>query len=60
MLYFMQSTEDLIRVPAAAEILGVNASTVTRWIQAGKLTPAEVIDGVVFLDRGTIIRLYRR
>lgn len=40
MLEVMQSTTNLIGTEAVAAIFGVDRSTVTRWVQAGKLTPA--------------------
>lgn len=32
--------DDLIRAVEAATILGINRSTLTRWVAAGHITPA--------------------
>lgn len=40
LLDFVPTTSDLITTEEVAEIFGVDRSTVTRWVNAGKLTPA--------------------
>ena len=42
------TTEDLVSVPQAAKELGVNFSTVYRWINKGKIRPFR-IGGQVFI-----------
>ena len=42
------TTEDLVSVPQAAKELGVNFSTVYRWINKGKVHPFR-IGGQVFI-----------
>jgi len=42
------TTEDLVSVPQAAKELGVNFSTVYRWINKGKIHPFR-IGGQVFI-----------
>lgn len=44
MLDFMQ-TEDLIGTEAAAELAGVDRSTITRWVAAGRLEAAYKLPG---------------
>jgi excisionase family DNA binding protein len=42
------TTEDLVSVPQAAKQIGVNFSTVYRWIDKGKIRPFR-IGGQVFI-----------
>lgn len=42
-------TGDLIGSAEAADILGLHKSTITRWVQAGKLTPALTGPGGIYL-----------
>lgn len=50
----MANTNDLISSIEAAELLGVGRSTLTRWVQSGRLTEAMKLPG----DTGA--RLFRR
>jgi predicted site-specific integrase-resolvase len=54
MLDFMQGTTDLIGTEDVAAIFGVDRSTVTRWVQSGKLTPALSTPGMYLFDRSVI------
>jgi len=40
------STEDLVSVPQAAKELGVNFSTVYRWIRKGEVVPFRIANQV--------------
>jgi excisionase family DNA binding protein len=57
MLDFMQATPDLIGTEEVAAIFGVDRSTVTRWVQAEKLTPAVSGRGFYLFDRAAIEKL---
>ena len=50
----MANPDDLIPSIEAAELLGVGRSTLTRWVQSGRLTEAKKLPG----DTGT--RLFHR
>ena len=54
MLEVMQSTTNLIGTEAVAAVFGVDRSTVTRWVQAGKLTPAVSTGSLYLFDAGAI------
>lgn len=48
---------ELIRAVEAAELLGVNRSTLTRWVAAGHITPAVKAPGykgILLFDRADI------
>lgn len=45
MLTIMQDEDRLIGVAEAARMLGVDRSTLTRWVRSGKLRAAEKWDG---------------
>lgn len=50
---------DLITTTEAAELLGVGRSTVTRWVDDGRLTPARKLAGLRgawLFDRDTITK----
>jgi excisionase family DNA binding protein len=38
-------TQDLLSTRQAADLLGTHVSTISRWVAAGKLTPALKLDG---------------
>jgi len=52
----MQST-DLVGTEDAARIFGVDRSTITRWVNAGKLHPAVRLPGAYLFDRGDLERI---
>jgi len=52
------STEDLLSIPVAAKELGVNFSTVYRWIKKGAVHPFR-IGGQVYIAVEEIERLKR-
>ncbi|MBD3941977.1 helix-turn-helix domain-containing protein [Microbacterium sp. NEAU-LLC] len=39
------ASRDLIPTAEAAEVLGVNRSTLIRWVQKGRLAPAMTVPG---------------
>lgn len=57
MLEVMQSTTDLIGTEEVAALFGVDRSTVTRWVQAGKLTAAVTTRSVLLFDPAAIAAL---
>lgn len=57
----MQNEPDLIGAREACRILDVNRSTLTRWVEAGRLTPKVRLpgdNGAHLFDRGDVERLH--
>jgi len=54
----MQTT-DFVGTDVAAHIFGVDRSTITRWVAAGKLTPAIQTPGAFLFDRDQLEQLAR-
>lgn len=48
---------DLVTLGEAADILGINASTLWRWRRAGRLRVIKLSDKVVRVERAEVIRL---
>lgn len=42
----MPKTPNLLRSAEACDRLGINRSTLTRWVVSGKITPAYKLDGI--------------
>lgn len=55
MLNFMQSPPKLIGTAEVADIFGVAPSTITRWVQAGKLEAAFRLPGLLLFDRELVL-----
>ena len=52
--------KDLIGAATAAEILGLERSTLTRWIQSNRIKPLAKLDGergVYIFDRSEVVQL---
>lgn len=47
----MHATDDLITTAEVADLASKDRSTVTRWVQAGRLTPAKRTPGGLMLFR---------
>jgi excisionase family DNA binding protein len=39
------ATQDLITTAVAARRLGINRTTLTRWVQVGRIKPAMIVPG---------------
>lgn len=50
----MHNPDDLITAAVAADIVGRDRSTVTRWAAAGKLKPAQRAGTVLLFRRGDV------
>lgn len=57
MLDLVQTATNLIGTAEVAEIFGVDRSTVTRWVSAGKLEPFHASAGGLLFERTQIERL---
>jgi excisionase family DNA binding protein len=42
----MPSAPDLVGSDEAARLIGINRATLTRWVQAGKITPLMKLPGI--------------
>lgn len=49
--------QQLIGSAEAADLLGIHKSTLTRWVKAGRITPAETVAGIYLFNRDHIERL---
>jgi len=45
----MHTTTELLSTAEAAEVAGKDRSTITRWVQSGRLTPAHRTPGGILL-----------
>ena len=60
MLTVMSAVPDLIGSAEACRILHIHAATLTRWVKAGKITPAHKLptsNGAYLFNRADIQRL---
>ena len=56
----MTEASTLIGTAEAAEVIGVERSTLTRWVQLGRMTAAHKLpgrNGVVLFDRAEVDRV---